>query len=150
MTPRGRRGVTVPTDYVLLVGITALLASGLLLGTGGFVVDQQERAVRSGLTVVGNDLAADLTTADRLAGSLDGPGSVELDTELPETVAGTTYTVTVQHVAGTQYEIVLTSTDPAVTVSVPVRTFRNVSADSIDGGGVTIRADSTTMEVRDA
>lgn len=153
MRPPGRRGVTVPTDYVLLVGITALLASGLLLGTGGFVADQQERAVRSGFEVVGNGLADDLTTADRLADSLGGPGRVELATDLPETVAGTTYLVTFEGGEGRDgvydYDVVLTSTDPEVSVRLPVRTRRPLTADTLDGGAVELSGDATTLEVRD-
>lgn len=153
MTPRGIRGVTVPTDYVLLIGITTLLASGLLLGTGGFVVDQQERAVRSGFEVVGNGLANDLTTADRMADSLGGPGRVELDTDLPESVAGTTYFVTFEggkvRDGVYEYDIVLTSTDPDITVRVPVRTHRQVAADTLDGGPVVLSGTTTLLEVSD-
>ncbi|WP_255195950.1 DUF7266 family protein [Halorarius litoreus] len=154
MTPRSSRGVTVPTDYVLLVGITALLASGLLLGTGGFVGDQQEQAVRSGFTVVGNGLAADLTTVDRLADSLDGSGSVELDTDLPDSVAGTAYQLAI--VGGEvrpgvyAYDLVLTSADPEVTVRVPVRLRRPVTADTLDGGPVVVSGSPGGLEVRDA
>lgn len=156
MTPRraDTRAVTVPTDYVLLIGITALLASGLLVGTGGFVADQQERAVRSGLEVVGNGLADDLTTADRLADSLGDDGRVTIETELPEAVAGKTYLVSIEQRAVTGdahfYDLVLTSTAPDVVVRVPVRTHTAVDAETLDGGPVALSVTSDgDLEVRD-
>lgn len=155
MTDRrtGTRAVTVPTDYVLLVGITALLASGLLVGAGGFVADQQERAVHSGFEVVGNGVAADLTTADRLADSLGDEGRVTLTSDLPETVAGTTYQVSFEGglVAPDTYvyDVVLTSTVTDVTVRVPVRTTRPVTADTLTGGPVELSGTPDGLEVRD-
>lgn len=149
----GSRAVTVPTDYVLLVGITALLASGLLAGTAGFVGDQQERAVRSGFEVVGNELASELATADRLADSLGDEGRVRMGSDLPESVAGTTYLVSFDNRTGADgpytYDLVLTSTDPAVTVRVPVRTHRPVATDTLDGGAIELSATPSGLEVRD-
>lgn len=157
MTPRsdGTRAVTVPADYVLLVGITALLASGLLAGTAGFVGDQQEGAVRAGFEVVGNDLAADLTTADRLADSLGDDGRATLTVDLPESVAGTTYLVAVENTTTLPvgrtytYDLVLTSTAPEVTVRVPLATRRPLAAETLDGGPVGIAATPGRLEVRD-
>lgn len=157
MTPRraDTRAVTVPTDYVLLVGITALLASGLLAGTAGFVGDQHEGALRAGLSVVGNDLAADLTTADRLADSLGDDGRASLTVDLPQSVAGTTYLVRVEDTTTPPadrtytYDLVLTSTAPEVTVRVPLATRRPLTLETLDGGPVEIVATPGGLEVRD-
>jgi uncharacterized protein YdeI (BOF family) len=155
VTPRraDTRAVTVPTDYILLVGITALLASGLIVGTGGFVRDQQTQAVRTGFEVVGNGLANDLTTVDRLADSVGDDGRVAVTTDLPESIAGTTYQVTVESEVITNgvysYEIILTSTDPQIQVSVPFRTSRPVAAETLDGGPVVVSATPDELVVRD-
>lgn len=157
MTPRraDSRAVTVPTDYVLLVGITALLASGLLAGAAGFVGDQQDGAIRAGFNVVGNDLAADLTTADRLADSLGDDGQASLTVDLPQSVAGTTYLVAVDNTTTVPvdrtytYELVLTSTAPEVTVRVPLVTRRPLTLETLDGGPVEIVATPGKLEVRD-
>lgn len=149
--PREERAVTVPLNYALMASIVALLAVGLLAGTGGFVEDTQEQAVRSGLEVVGNRIATDVSTADRLAGTLDGSGSVESTTDLPEYVAGTTYQVTItgsQAADGDwEHDIVLTTTDPEVSVTVPVRTRRPISAGTFHGGRIVVSSDGTDLGV---
>lgn len=142
------RGVTVPMNYGLMVAIVALLTAVLVAGTGAYVDDQQERTARAGLEVVGNRLAADLTTADRVAGTLDGDGSVELRTDLPERVGGTTYRVELVPVGSGpdeyRYDLVLTATDPELSVTVPVRTRRPVAASSFAGGDTVVAYDEAT------
>lgn len=144
------RGVTVPMNYSLMVTIVALLAAVLVAGTGAYVGDQQATTARDGLSVVGHRVAADLSTADRLAATLDSGGSVELATDLPETVAGSTYTVAIVSVPGgpsNTYDVVLTTTDPEVTVTVPVRTRGAVTPTSFAGGPVSVRGTPTGVEV---
>lgn len=147
------RGVTVPMNYALMLTVVALLTAVLVAGMGAYVDDQQDRSARAGLEVVGNRIAADLTTADQLAGSVSGDGAVEVRTDLPETVAGTTYRVELVLVStgpdANRYDVVLTGTDPAVTVSVPVRTRLPVEPTGFAGGGTRVTYDdgSDTLEV---
>lgn len=142
------RGVTVPMNYALMLTIVALLAAVLVAGMGAYVGDQQARTASAGLEVVGNRIAADLETADRLAGAVDGSGAVSLDTDLPETVGGTTYTVEIVPVStdasGNHYDLVLTGTDPEVVVSVPVRTRHTVLTTSFAGGATRVTYDDAT------
>ena len=150
------RGVTVPMNYSLMLAVVAVLAGVLVAGTGAYVDDQQDRSVRAGLEVVGHRIAADLGTADRLATALEGDGAVELQTDLPATVGGTTYRVDLVLVSSgpdaDRYDVVLTGTDPSVTVSVPVRTRRPVAASGLAGGAVRVTYDEATdtLEVTSA
>lgn len=135
-------------NYSLMLAVLAVLAAVLVAGMGAYVDDQQDRTARAGLEVVGQRIATDLTTADRLATSVAGDGTVALETDLPETVAGSTYRVELVRVSAAdgdyRHDVVLTATDPTVTVSVPVRTGRPVAEESFAGGTVRVRYEDAT------
>lgn len=133
------RGVTVPINYLLLIGIMTLLATGLLVSTSSFVQDQQERTIRAEFQVIGNRMATDLAAVDRLAQSVDSTGSVRTEIDLPGQVAGSAYRIDITPSGTHRYLITLTSTEPDVTVSVPVRLQTDVKADALDGDDLTVR-----------
>ncbi|MCO8267657.1 DUF7266 family protein [Haloferax prahovense] len=132
------RGVSTALGYVLTLSITVVLISGLLVAAGGFVSDERERVTETELDVVGNRLAAGIESVDRI-GAAPGESRVEATVRLPPRVAGTTYTIEV--VSGSPNELVLTSTDPEVTVRVPVKTETSLAASRADGGDVVISYD---------
>ncbi|RDZ55111.1 hypothetical protein DEQ92_02915 [Haloferax sp. Atlit-6N] len=139
------RGVSTALGYVLTLSITVVLISGLLVAAGGFVSDERERVTETELDVVGNRLAAGVESVDRI-GAAPGESRVEATVRLPPRVAGTTYSIEV--VSGSPNELVLTSTDPEVTVRVPVSTETSLTASRVDGGDVTITYDpSSGLEV---
>lgn len=139
------RALTTALNYVLLLGIVSILVSTLVFGVGALVTDQQERAVRSQLEVVGNRLANDLVTVDGVASQTDG--SVRLRSDLPERVVGGRYTVTVDDgdVDG-RYRLTLRSSDPDVEVRVTFRSQTPVEAVTVRGGPVDIAYDPGTSE----
>jgi len=61
------RGVSVTVGYVLTLAIGAVLLSGVVIGVGGVVDSQTDRAVRGDLSVLGQTTAANVESADRLA-----------------------------------------------------------------------------------
>lgn len=149
---RDDRAVSVPTDYLLMVAIVAILAVGLFVTAADFVGDQQEQATRSGLEVVGNRLANDLAAADRLAGATAAPGAAVVTVDLPARVAGTTYMVEVVPSAGPDdpADLVLTSAQPEVAVTVPLRTEHQLAATAVSGGTLEVVYDPAAghLEVR--
>lgn len=147
------RAVTIPINYLLLIGIMALLSAGMLLSTSHFVENQQDQTIRSELRVIGNRLATDLAATDRLASSVGAPGSVEIEVSLPGRVAGSTYWIEVASTGGDVYLITLTSTDPELSVTVPVNSRVGIATGAFDGGDVTViydTAGSGTLEVTNA
>jgi type II secretory pathway pseudopilin PulG len=147
------RAVSTVLGYSLTLGITMILISGLLISMGGLVDSQRERSVRSGLEVIGQKLAADVTAADRLVETgVDPADAVEATSithDLPETVAGSTYTIELR--GGSDPELLLETRDPAVTVRVTMATTTPVSVSSASGGAVRIRyADTNGDGDRDA
>lgn len=140
------RGVSTVVGYVLNIGIATILITGLLLSGASLVSDQRDRTVRTELDVLGNRLAADLETADRLLRL--GDGEVTVRTALPDRVAGTEYHIEIQTTAGT-VEIRLETADSSITRTVPVRNTSRIKAGTVDGGDVVIDGAAGWLEVSD-
>jgi len=91
------RGVSVTVGYVLTLAIGAVLLSGVVIGVGGVVDSQTDRAVRGDLSVLGQTTAANVESADRLARAAEADrsnaagatnASVSVAVDLPTRVAG--------------------------------------------------------------
>jgi len=148
--PSAERGATTALRYALLLVIVATMVSGLFVGVGELVENQQERAIATQLETVGNRLAADLGTANHLVETGSGPGAaptVELRTRLPDTVAGSEYRVRVTG-SGPRYTLALRSFDPVVETTVVVRSSAGIDG-SVSGGRVRIEYDGTGLVMRD-
>lgn len=146
------RAVSIPTQYVLLLVIVALLSSGLFVGIGGFVQSQQADAVRDGLSVAGTRLAADIVAADRLAASLDGAGALTVSADTPDQIAGVTYTIAIRDVEPGRSELVLQATNLDVPVVVDVVTGVDLAEGSVAGGPLLLVYDPANdrLEIRNA
>lgn len=144
------RATSTTVNYVLLLGIVTVLVAVLLVSTANVVEGERERAVEAGLTVVGNDLAAELESTSTLAVSVNAPGSVTRTIPLPSAVAGATYTVDVQHVSGDNYRLTLSTASPAETVAVPFVSKVEITERTLSGGDVRVEymaGADTSMEV---
>jgi hypothetical protein len=141
----GERAITSILNYALLLVIVTLLVAGLLVGVSGFVETQSERAVRSQLDTVGNQLAADIETASRLVGTAGGD-QVSVDADLPDTVGGSHYRIEATNVSGDRYRLVLRSSKPAVETSVVVRSTVPV-AGTAEGGRVSVAYDGNQNQL---
>lgn len=142
------RAVSSTLNYVLSLAIAALLVTGLLIASGSFVEDRQEQVVRSELRVIGQQVSADITRADRLVTASDDPSTatVSVDQQFPDRITGTTYRLTL--VEREKPELVLSSTSPEVQVTVAVQNRTSVSESSVDGGTVVVEYDGSALEVR--
>lgn len=121
------RAVSVTVNYALNLAVAAVVLAGVLTATAGVVVDHREGAGRSELRVVGQRLAADIETADRLANA--GGETVVVTSPLPDRVAGVSYTVEVEGST-----LVLDANFRDVSVEVPYRTNHTVAATTVSGG----------------
>jgi hypothetical protein len=146
------RAVTVPVQYTLLLATLALLASGLFVGMGGFVTNEQSQAAQGALETIGERVASDLAAADRLAAPLDGTGEFSLAIDAPESVAGTTYTITIEDATGNddRSRLVLETVRPAVSVATEIETEVPLLEGSVSGGRLVVVYDpsSDRLEVR--
>jgi len=135
------RGLSTAVGYALNIAIAALLLSTLLVAAGGVVEDQRERVARDELAVVGERLASDLHTADRLAAN---GSTVLVRSQLPDRVAGVGYHIEI----GSSGKLTLVTSGPAVSVSVPVELDTPVESADVVGGRLTIELDGDSLEVR--
>ena len=145
------RGVSTVVSYVLVLGIAAILVSGVFTATGVILEREHEQTIRSEMEVVGNQVAADIAVADRLATHAGASGNVTVTSDVPDRIARAQYRIEI--VAGEsdgQYEIRLQSVDPAVRITVDARSDTPVEPGTVDGGTLEIVSDTEagTLEVR--
>ncbi|WP_049908531.1 MULTISPECIES: DUF7266 family protein [Halorubrum] len=142
------RAVSVTVGYVMTLAVATLLLSGLFVAGGSFVETQRERAAQGELTVVGERIAADLGTVDRVASSASPPRgnlTVERPLTLPDRVSGTGYRIRIE-ASGAAGTIALESEQAGATVEVPFRTSDDIAVRNatVDGGDLLIRWDPDT------
>jgi hypothetical protein len=136
MIRRDRRGTSTAVGYALTLGIATLLVTGLVVAGGTFLEQQREETIRDEMTVIGQQLAADIGAADRLARTED-VGEVRIRRSLPDRVVGSSYNVELRTDNG-EDRIHLVSADPAVTVVVDVETSKDLDAGTVQGGAIEI------------
>ena len=144
----GERAVSPVVGYVLTLGISTLLVSGLLIAATGFVDTQRERTTESELQVVGQQVSADIAAADRLYRT-DGATDIVIKRDLPDSVVGSQYTVFVRSDddGPTDAYLRLTTVRPNVTVEVGVANETNVANSAVGGGEIEISHDGNALKV---
>ncbi|MFC5278718.1 hypothetical protein ACFPM1_08125 [Halorubrum rubrum] len=149
---RDDRGVSTTVGYVLTLAIGAVLLSGVVIGVGGVIDAQTERAVHGDLEVTGQSLAANLEAADRLArlaeagrtdpdvDPADGTAVATVDVDLPTRVAGVPYTVEIVDGPDPDADsaVILRTTRPDASLRVPYRSNTTVEGTTVRGGPVRI------------
>lgn len=149
------RAVSTTLTFVLTLTIVTMLVSGLFLASSSFVNDQRDRAIRTEFDVLGQRLAADLASADRLVRAGDSAQTVRIEESLPNYVANAPYRITVSDKALTanNHKVTLfyTASSPEINVSVTLRTSTGVKETTVPGGDIVIKFDAGLgkLEVED-
>lgn len=131
-----RRAVSTPVSYVLTLGIMTLLITGVIIAAGGVLDGQNRATVQDELEVVGQQLAGDISAADRLVRAGGASSTVHVSHDFPDRVTGQDYTVEI--VAGKPVAITLSTDEPEVVVTVKVWVEKPVFGTTFNGGPVTI------------
>ena len=141
------RAVSTTLGYVLTLAIAALLVTGLIAAGGDYVETERDKVVRDELTVIGQQLAADVERADRLvrAAETSGAVTVRLNQTFTDTVTGTTYRISLDPSGPS---VVVDSLKPDITVTTPVRTETPLRDTTVGGGPVQVVYDGGRLEVR--
>ena len=92
--PADRRAVSVTITHVLTIGITTILISGLMIGTGTLLDSQKDRATYDEKSTIGDRLAGEITAVDQAAQKEDTEGDITVRTEHPRQLSGGQYFVT--------------------------------------------------------
>ncbi|WP_283404100.1 hypothetical protein [Halorubrum sp. DM2] len=140
------RAVSVTVGYVMTLAVSTLLLSGLFVAGGSFVETERERAAQGELTVVGERIAADLGTVDRVASTASPPRenlTVDRPLTLPDRVSGTGYRIRIE-ATGSAGTIALESEQADATVEVPFRTSEGITVRNatVRGGDLRIYWDA--------
>lgn len=146
------RATSTSLDYALTLGISTVLVVGLLLAGGTFVETQRAGVVDSELRVLGQRLAGDIATADRIVQSSSGSTDIRITTHMPERVAGSMYSIEVVTDDGNA-SLRLETHQQDRSVIVPVANRTAVAPGTISNADVAVVYTSSTpaqMEVRNA
>ena len=135
------RAVSVTVGYVLNFAVASLLVTGLLVAGGGLIESQTERVTRDELSVAGHQLAADLSSADRLVRAGD-VSTLSIHSDLPQRTAAGGYTIDIGVDADGTGEIELRASSPEVVVTVPFRVESDLANVTVDGGPVRVEYDA--------
>ena len=143
------RAISPVFGYALTLGISTLLIAGLLIAAGGFVDTQRQNAAESELSVVGNQLAADVAAADRLSRT-DGTVDVEISRSLPNRIVGSSYTIHVRDDSDgpTEPYLELTATQPEVSVTVGLVSQTPVAPASVGAGDTIVRYENGELVIQ--
>jgi len=133
------RAVSIAVNHAITLGITAILVSGLLVGSAGELQDQQERVLVKGLQDVGESAVSELLRIDRIVQS--GVSSdVSSEVPYPATIAGQNYQLNVR---STPEGGLLVMSPEGTSTQVPIR-FRTetpICDRTVNGGPIEIRYD---------
>lgn len=140
------RAVSATLNYTLVLGISAILIVGLLTAGGGFVESQRNSVVDSELSVIGERLAGDIATADRLVQSGGTASTVNLTSQLPQYVSGQRYTVAIRS-SGGNASVVLSSDSLDRSIVTPVANTTSIQNTTVNGGTLEIYYDPTPGEL---
>ncbi len=145
------RAVSTTLNYVLALAVVTVLISGLFMAANDVVETQRERSINSELTVLGNQVASDLSALDRLVIASEGKGTARISSDLPDTVAGKTYAIDLQDSPiADRYEIELSTQEPSVAVTIVVRLDTPLASTNLTSGDLVLAYDGSTIEVENA
>ena len=133
------RALATALGYVLTLGITAILVSGLLVAGGTFVEDQREDVIETELEAVGEQIASHINAADRLNQGGVGTTYVNISQPFPADVTGTTYRITLEERADPVLR--LESNRPTITTEIGLTNTTAVGQSTASGGSVLIQYD---------
>ena len=117
------RGTATTLSHTLTLAMTSLLVLTLMMGVTGFLDDQKSQTAEGELRTIGNRLAGELSNVDRLGKQ---GGGVTVQTDHPNTVAGSPYDARLEHGSGACANvnddtcIVLTASEFDVRETIPV------------------------------
>ena len=142
------RGVSVTVSYILTLSITVVLISGLIIGAGSVVDGTKKQATHDGYTISANRMVGGIQAADRLVAS--GATTANVTVHLPERVAGTQYTVTV-NTSSSPPVVEIQGVDADVVVTHPISNRTDIVESEVDGGDVVVvRRSDGKLEVQSA
>ncbi|MHB9285709.1 hypothetical protein ACKVMT_01555 [Halobacteriales archaeon Cl-PHB] len=138
------RGASIAITHALAVGITALLVSGLLVGAGNYLDQQQRTVAREQLSDVGSDVVDKINRLDGLNATGENV-SVTLHPTYPRTVAAEPYLVEIRTSGPTEGTLLVRSSTLHRPLRFPVNTSTQLNPTSLSTTGA--RGGSPTLSL---
>ncbi|WP_306055569.1 DUF7266 family protein [Natronococcus wangiae] len=135
------RALSNVLSYSLLLAVTIVVVTGVSIAAGGLLESQQERAVQEELDVIGERMAADLQTADRLAQTESETKELTVTSNSPQTVSEGRYMVAIE--GNDPTILTLEGPETGVTVETKVVTTTQIEETQLSGGTLEISYDSS-------
>lgn len=151
---RRNRAVTSALTYALVIAIVVTLTGALLIGTETYITQQRQQTVQDQLDIVGQRLAATISTADRLAATDGSVSSTGITRHFPSVLAGSRYTIAVEETdpARNEYRLHIEARDLDISSDATVRLSdgTDLSETTVNGGSLRVVYDTSTgtLEVR--
>lgn len=134
------RGASIAVNHALTLGITTVLISGLILGAGSQLGEQQDRVIREGLRDVGESTVNELYRIDRLAqGNVNN--DVVSEVPYPNRVGGETYELRLEETA-TGARLIAHTADGTKRVPIEFQVQSEICEREVNGGPVGIIYDT--------
>lgn len=133
------RGISTVMNYTLALGVTAILITGIITGTVGFVESKSESTARTQLDVSSSTVVSEITTVRSIAASpREENQEVTTTVSLPDRTTAGTYLITV---TDSNVTFATIDGDVSVTKELPERggSISTTSNGRISGGDVEIR-----------
>lgn len=135
------RAVSTAVGYVLAIGITVVLVSGLVMTMGGLLDGQHDRAAETEVRSIAEGIATEVTTLERATAD-DALAASKL--HIPDRVAGSAYTISLEDCPDGDGSCLRVATDDhSHTVALTVA----VEPESVTGGDVWLIVDTGTVSL---
>jgi hypothetical protein len=138
MIRNDNRAVSIAITHALTLGITAVLITGLLIGAGGLLEDQEKQAARGSLSEIASDTVSHINSLDNLNATGEQVNA-SVRPDYPARVVGEEYTINIttndHPFTATQYALVIRSDVLSAPVWYPLETTAELDEQSeVDGG----------------
>ncbi|MXR52213.1 hypothetical protein GRX03_11445 [Halovenus sp. WSH3] len=147
---RRSRGVSITLNYVLVLGISSVLVTGLIVAGGTFVEDQRDDVAEGEANVIGTHIAGNIEQVDRYVEAGNGTETAYVNQTFQPDVSGAPYRVTlVEPDASTELarlRIDVQGSSASVEINVSVRT--PVIESQADGGAIAVIYDDDEGGIR--
>ncbi len=134
------RGASIAITHALTLAITAILITTLLVTTGNYLTNQQDKVAQSQLKDVGGDVASVIDRADRVNETGEQVNAT-FEASYPEQIAGEPYSMALVPNSSdrTNATLYLNASELGLSVTVPVRTDTPMVNSRTRGENPTVR-----------
>lgn len=141
------RGTTIALNYVLVLGISTLLVSGLIVAGGVFVEDQRENVIQGELNVIGTHLSGNIAQVDRYVIAGDEEATAHVNQTFPRQVSKERYEVRLEPNGNEPAQLVLSPRSADITVTINATVSADVEASTARGGKISVYYDGDGLVI---